>query len=84
MNITEWREKGKCWGKTTSPSSDYWYAEDDDDDKQRKNKIAKSYCEACPVKKECLQFALDNKEEYGIWGGMTTRERKAYERQGTD
>jgi hypothetical protein len=36
---------------------------------------AKKYCEECPVRAECLAFALANNEEHGIWGGLTVRER---------
>ena len=36
---------------------------------------AKEYCEECPVKAECLNFALVNNEQHGIWGGLTVRER---------
>ncbi|WP_262847710.1 WhiB family transcriptional regulator [Mumia quercus] len=38
---------------------------------------AKQLCRACPVKLECLAEALDNDIEWGIWGGMTERERRA-------
>lgn len=37
---------------------------------------AKKFCEECPVKAECLNFAIVNREEYGIWGGLTVRERQ--------
>jgi WhiB family redox-sensing transcriptional regulator len=37
--------------------------------------LAKKFCEECPVKNECLQFALVNNEQYGIWGGLTLKER---------
>lgn len=37
---------------------------------------AKIICGECPVKTECLEYALTNKEEYGVWGGATFRERK--------
>ncbi|MBW0015748.1 MAG: WhiB family transcriptional regulator [Mycobacterium sp.] len=33
-------------------------------------------CRHCPVMRECAAEALDNKVEYGIWGGMTERERR--------
>lgn len=32
-------------------------------------------CFACPVREECLQFALENDEGYGVWGGLTPYER---------
>lgn len=38
---------------------------------------AKTVCSGCPVRTECLADALDNRVEYGVWGGMTERERRA-------
>jgi WhiB family redox-sensing transcriptional regulator len=34
-------------------------------------------CTACPVRTECLAHALDERIEWGVWGGMTERERRA-------
>ncbi|MHB8339643.1 MAG: WhiB family transcriptional regulator [Mycobacteriales bacterium] len=38
---------------------------------------AKKRCFGCPVRTECLADALDNRVEFGVWGGMTERERRA-------
>ena len=38
---------------------------------------AKQLCSGCPVRTECLAEALDNEIEWGVWGGMTERERRA-------
>lgn len=38
---------------------------------------AKQVCASCPVRTECLAEALDNQIEWGVWGGMTERERRA-------
>ncbi len=38
---------------------------------------AKQVCRGCPVRTECLAEALDNRIEWGVWGGMTERERRA-------
>jgi WhiB family redox-sensing transcriptional regulator len=38
---------------------------------------AKAVCTGCPVRTECLVEALDNRVEWGVWGGMTERERRA-------
>jgi len=46
--------------------------------------VAKVVCRACPVRMECLADALDNRVEYGVWGGMTERERRALLRQRPD
>ena len=37
---------------------------------------AKRVCAGCPVKLECLAAALDNRIEFGVWGGLTERERR--------
>ena len=37
---------------------------------------AKAVCMGCPVRTECLSDALDNRVEFGVWGGMTERERR--------
>lgn len=38
---------------------------------------AKMVCMGCPVRTECLAEALDSRIDFGIWGGMTERERRA-------
>lgn len=38
-------------------------------------KEAKQLCSGCPIINDCLDFAITNKEEWGIWGGATTKER---------
>src|SRR5690606_25973136 len=38
---------------------------------------AKAVCTGCPVRTECLADALDARVEFGVWGGMTERERRA-------
>ena len=45
------------------------------------SKEARSYCERCPVVEECLSYALENHEEYGIWGNTSDRERRGLRRQ---
>jgi len=38
---------------------------------------AKAVCAACPVRKECLTYALRTREPHGIWGGLSEVERRA-------
>ncbi|MGE5693661.1 MAG: WhiB family transcriptional regulator [Candidatus Sericytochromatia bacterium] len=40
-------------------------------------KKAAAICRACPVVMECAIDALDNEIEFGVWGGMTERQRRA-------
>ena len=44
-------------------------------------KEAKSVCGGCEVKSECLEYALRHGEKFGIWGGMSERERRRIRRQ---
>lgn len=37
---------------------------------------AKRICESCEVTAECLEYALQNDERFGIWGGLSERERR--------
>jgi WhiB family redox-sensing transcriptional regulator len=37
---------------------------------------AKRVCVGCPVRLQCLEFALENDERFGIWGGLSERERR--------
>lgn len=39
---------------------------------------AKQVCAACPVRSECLEFALTHRIDHGVWGGMSRREREQY------
>ncbi len=42
---------------------------------------AKKICTGCEVRAECLEFALANDERFGIWGGLSERERRRLRRQ---
>jgi WhiB family transcriptional regulator, redox-sensing transcriptional regulator len=50
----------------------------------KEQRKAKLVCIACPVRTECLAEALDNRIEFGVWGGMTERERRALLRRRPD
>lgn len=42
---------------------------------------ALAVCNRCEVRDECLEFALDNEENYGIWGGLNADQRKKLRRR---
>jgi WhiB family redox-sensing transcriptional regulator len=44
-------------------------------------KEAKQVCQSCVVREECLEYALANGEKFGIWGGLSERERRRIRRQ---
>lgn len=42
---------------------------------------AKRVCAKCEVREQCLKWAIDHDERFGIWGGMSERERRRYKRE---
>lgn len=42
---------------------------------------AKEVCRGCVVREDCLEFALANGEKFGIWGGLSERERRKIRRR---
>lgn len=42
---------------------------------------AKRICTSCDVRGECLEYALQNDERFGIWGGLSERERRKLKRR---
>lgn len=43
--------------------------------------VAQRYCRMCPVKAPCLDFAIDTKQDFGVWGGTSERERRRMRRR---
>lgn len=42
---------------------------------------AKRVCSQCPVREACLEYAMENDERFGIWGGLSERERRRLRKQ---
>lgn len=70
-----WQMKGLCRGNHSylffPPST-----VERKDDRERREVKAKAICQVCPVQSDCLEFALEIREPYGIWGGLTETERR--------
>ena len=62
----KWQEKAIC--QQTDPEAFF-------PEKGGSNQEAKSICRKCPVRLECLEYALNNNEKFGVWGGLDERER---------
>jgi WhiB family transcriptional regulator, redox-sensing transcriptional regulator len=50
-------------------------------EKQAREARAKSVCQRCPVIEPCLEFAMETNQKYGIWGGLTDKERASLKRR---
>lgn len=57
--------------ETSDPEA--WFP--DHDDYEERVRMAKKLCATCPIQLECLRYALEH-EQYGIWGGLTPRQRQ--------
>lgn len=68
----DWAPYGNCRGRDTS----IWFLDDHKSAEGKKSaKEAKEICSTCPVRIQCLNYAIVNKERFGIWGGLTPHER---------
>lgn len=79
LTDAEWREQAAC---LPYPAIMFFGLDDCETPVERRTREdqAKEICARCGVKQECLEYAVGTKEPYGIWGGLTEIERKAYQR----
>jgi WhiB family transcriptional regulator, redox-sensing transcriptional regulator len=67
MPATDWMASGLC--AQTDPDEFY-------PDRGGSARQAKAVCARCPVITECLEDAIVHDERYGVWGGLSERERR--------
>jgi WhiB family redox-sensing transcriptional regulator len=83
MHSQEWRDKSAC----IDADVNLFFPPRDKNLYRSVSDQAKKYCfgkdgeSPCPVKAECLWYAIDSDEVHGIWGGMSHRERNALVRK---
>ena len=63
----EWQERALC--AQTDPEAFF-------PEKGGSTREAKRICQGCEVRAECLEYALAHDERFGIWGGLSERERR--------
>ena len=52
------------------PDPDIWHSEDEEEIEE-----ARSICQGCSIRMECLSYAMSNDERFGMWGSLTYGER---------
>jgi WhiB family redox-sensing transcriptional regulator len=67
-----WQERALC--AETDPEAFF-------PEKGGSTREAKKICTGCEVRAECLEYALGNDERFGIWGGLSERERRRLRRR---
>jgi WhiB family redox-sensing transcriptional regulator len=67
-----WQEQALC--AETDPEAFF-------PEKGGSTREAKKICTGCEVRAECLEYALSNDERFGIWGGLSERERRRLRRR---
>jgi WhiB family redox-sensing transcriptional regulator len=72
VEAPEWQERSLC--SQTDPEAFF-------PEKGGSTREAKQMCSRCPVKGECLEYALGHDERFGIWGGLSERERRKVKRR---
>lgn len=70
--IIGWQERALC--AQTDPEAFF-------PEKGGSTREAKKVCVSCDVRSECLDYALENDERFGIWGGLSERERRKLKRR---
>jgi WhiB family transcriptional regulator, redox-sensing transcriptional regulator len=74
-NIGSWQAKAACRGpqaRVFFPPSHF----ERKDEKEFRETSAKGICAQCPVRRECLNYAISIREQHGIWGGLNEIERR--------
>ena len=67
-----WQERANCFGV----DPDLFFPE-----RGASTREAKGVCRGCEVRAECLEYALAHGEKFGIWGGLSERERRRVRRE---
>jgi WhiB family redox-sensing transcriptional regulator len=71
-NAPEWQERALC--SQTDPEAFF-------PEKGGSTREAKRICSRCEVRGDCLEYALGHDERFGIWGGLSERERRKLKRR---
>ena len=72
-----WRRLAACRDEDT----DLFFPNGETGEALEQAEMAKAICATCPVRVECLEFALTTNQPYGIFGGLTEAERKSLQRR---
>ena len=75
----DWRAAGACRGE----DPDLFFPITAEGPSARQVTMAKAVCSRCTVQRQCLNFAMESRQDHGVWGGTTEDERKLMRRAGS-
>lgn len=82
MRQWHWRDDALCAEPHPTLEPDDWFRIGEDRSFEARHLAAlRTVCDACPVKAECLEYAVVNEPDWGVWAGTTPRQR-AFLRRG--
>ena len=76
----QWQFRAACRGEDAALFFAPGYFERREE-KNRREAKAKAICARCPVRVDCLEYALGIREGHGVWGGLNEMERRAILRE---
>lgn len=74
-DVWEWQFDGAC--RTADPNAFFHPEGERGPSREDRDRAAKAICATCPVRTQCARHALEVREPYGVWGGLTEEEREA-------
>ncbi|MBO0729111.1 MAG: WhiB family transcriptional regulator [Acidimicrobiaceae bacterium] len=74
--VESWRNFAACRGADPT----LFFPETDKPEHRGQIAAAKAICAHCPVRDSCLEYALETRESFGIFGGLTSSERRRLRR----
>ena len=74
MDMPRWTEWAACKNPAYAP--DWWWP-DNSDPADSATQLALNICRYCPVRDLCLDYAIQHKEDHGIWGALMPAARNA-------
>ena len=75
MRALDWQLAGACRNEAEELFFGPAATREERREKSRRIREAKRVCASCPVWERCRGYALENEEEFGVWGGLSELER---------
>ncbi|MGW2844406.1 WhiB family transcriptional regulator [Streptomyces sp. NPDC001274] len=74
---SDWRVRGACQGI----DPELFWPKGESHPARAQAEQAKQVCRTCQVRRQCLEWAVEAREDFGVWGGLSERERRQVHRR---